>query len=342
MFTKCLQISSVAGDYLHDNDDLYCWRNGAVTSIQLNTEETNWISKIDNTQQLFFSDKSSIYPYRQYHCIKKVSKNDGVLCSTFEGDIFPVSIVDDKIYAEYDNGEHVYISELNLLDFSNKALFVINQKRLLLSINCFFFLTTRRNTIECHSLTTGAELWKVDVGELGQWLDYDGKTMVIGVVKNVYPVGAAYVVTEVERSALACFEVETGKLVWRFNGPYTTHFLVAFYEDTFFVFSDSYYEIDALTGNVLRTENYIPIFNEAKVRPAMFSTPAISDKYIAISSHHDTAILLINRSTFTVEQRIALEGCKSGIPLSNAPRLYGNRLYQLDGDGTLHIFEEKE
>lgn len=340
MFTKCLQISSVAGDYLQDNDDLYCWRNGAVTSIQLNTEETNWISKIDNTQQLFFSDKSSIYPYRQYHCIKKVSKNDGVLCSTFEADIFPVSIVDDKIYAEYDNGEHVYISELNLLDFSNKALFVINQKRLLLSINCFFFLTTRRNTIECHSLSTGAELWKVDVGELGQYEDMKGQ-MARGEVSEVFALGDT-VAAKVKASVLVGYSVDSGEQRWLHRFDSGNAYQLALYEGVFHVFADLYYEIDGASGQILAKKPYRELFAEANFKDYWLTAPAVSDKYIAISSHYDTAILLINRADFTIAQRIGLDGCKSGIPLSNAPRLYGNRLYQLDGDGTLHIFEEKE
>lgn len=207
-------------------------------------------------------------------------------------------------------------------------------------INKDYFFRIPSTTVVCHSLSTGAELWKVDVGELGQYEDMKGQ-IVKGEVSEVFALGDT-VVAKVKASVLVGYSVEGGKQRWLHRFGSGNVYLLALYEGVFYVFADLYYEIDGASGQILAKKPYRELFAEANFKDYWLTAPAVSDKYIAISSHYDSAILLINRSTFTVEQRIALEGCKSGIPLSNAPRLYGNRLYQLDGDGTLHIFEEQE
>ncbi|RPH26542.1 MAG: hypothetical protein EHM93_19540 [Bacteroidales bacterium] len=284
-------------------------------------------------------------------------------------------LVKNKLLYQKENGEEVFI--LDLFDYSiknllngihfylfkhsqiNNALYVLatdgttyqinhdlfkyeifnlgRMPRFILNNNYF---RTPSSFLISYNLISNNELLHIDVGEMGKWLDYDGKTFKSGEVKNLYSVGEKYIVAEIERSALACFELETGKVVWQFNGPYTTHFLVSLYEGSFFVFSDYYYEISAETGAVLRKEDYSSLLEKASIKQYMLTAPAINDKYIAIASHHDSAILLINRETFTVHQRIDLENCQNGIPLGNTPRLHGKRLFQQDGDGTLYIFEE--
>lgn len=206
----------------------------------------------------------------------------------------------------------------------------------------FVLLTDSENKsiLTCRSLKTGGVLWQADVAEFGNWLDYDGKTTVKGKVKNIYPIDGDLVVVEVVRSYLVAFRISTRELLWQHNGPYTTFYNVSLYNNTFHIFSDYYYELDAHTGEMLRKTEFVPLLKQAGIRQSFLTQPAVNGKYIAIASHYDSAILLINRTDFTVAQRIDLEGCQNGIPLTNAPRFHDNRLFQLDGDGTLHVFEE--
>lgn len=248
-----------------------------------------------------------------------------------------------KYYFYYNNNKKIFVDLTNtkfiIFEYNNirNQVNYTKQQKLFYSEYLFQYSSS---IISCTSFHNSQELWQVDVGVMGKWLDYDGKTLKPGEVKNLYSVGEKHIVAEIERSALACIELETGKVVWQFNGPYTTHFLVSLYKDVFCVFSDFYYEISVETGAILRKEDYTSLLEKAKLKQYMLTAPAINDGYIAIASHYDNAILVINRETFTVHQRIELEGCQNGIPLGNTPRLYGNRLFQQDGDGTLHIFEE--
>ena len=97
-----------------------------------------------------------------------------------------------------------------------------------------------------------------------------------------------------------------------------------------------------VTGQVVRQEDYKTLFKANEFRTTYWLTkPAISENLIAIASHYDNALLLLNRANFFVIQRLEFGKASNGIPLTNTPQFHQNRLYQLDGDNTLHIFEQE-
>ena len=91
--------------------------------------------------------------------------------------------------------------------------------------------------------------------------------------------------------------------------------------------------------NILRKEDYKTLFNENNFKTYWLTRPVIFENIICITSHYDNAILVIDRINFTVLQRIDLGKCSNAIPLGNTPQIFEGKLYQLDGDKTLHIFE---
>jgi hypothetical protein len=192
--------------------------------------------------------------------------------------------------------------------------------------------------LTCRSLETGEEIWKADVGELGRYENFEGR-IIDGNIQDLFTHGE-FVVAKVISYGLVAYNIATGRQVWGHTGGSSGYYLVALYNNIFFIISDYYYELDAQTGEVLRREDFMPLLKEVGFRNYWLTQPAVNERYIAIASHYDSAILLINRADFTVAQRIDLEGCQNGIPLTNTPRFHDKRLFQLDGDGTLHVFEE--
>jgi outer membrane protein assembly factor BamB len=300
---------------------------------------------------LFAKDFSIIWEVKLENArgkYKSISANEFMYFMSGLGFIYSkssgVKIAEDRRYFyRYEKGNSVFIDDVEpevivSEKYSTTIPYEIVWEHLYEDF--LFQYEDNKSILTCRSLKTGGVLWQADVAELGNWLDYDGKTTVKGKVKNVYPIDEDLVVVEIARSYLAAFRISTGEQLWQHNGPYTTFYNVSLYNNTFHIFSDYYYELDAQTGKELRREEFAPLLKQAGIRQSFLTQPAVNEKYIAIASHYDSAILLINRADFTVAQRIDLEGCQSGIPLPNTPRFHGNRLFQLDGDGTLHVFEE--
>lgn len=294
--------------------------------------EEIWKVQLDKVWGEFLSVDESLFIYFTKGKSFFYSKQTGHI----QGD-------DVRYFYRYEKGNSVFIDDVEpevIVSEKYGVSFLYEILTNKLYCDCLFQYRTSKSILTCRSLKTGGVLWQADVAELGNWLDYDGKTTVKGKVKNVYPINEDLVVVEVVRSYLVAFRISTGEQLWQHNSPYTTFYNVSLYKNTFHIFSDDYYELDAQTGKVLRQEKFVPLLKQAGIRQSWLTQPAVNEKYIAIASHYDSAILLINRADFTVGQRIDLEGCQNGIPLPNTPRFHGNRLFQLDGDGTLHVFEE--
>jgi outer membrane protein assembly factor BamB len=343
MYHLLHENKSISSDMHYCGDSIVCEYDGFIeifdekTKNRIDINERFAIENANTAEYLLVSTRNKIikisisnfyvetlvdFPQVQRRQIKFVNNTD-VICREKDNDKWFLRCVS-------------LASELVRWEVENDTTFTVEV------VGDFVLLTDSENdeTLTCRSLKTGGVLWQADVAEFGNWLDYDGKTTVKGKVKNVYPIDEDLVVVEVVRSYLVAFRISTGEQLWHHNGPYTTFYNVSLCNNTFHIFSDYYYKLDAQTGKVLRREEFTPLLKQAGIRQSFLTQPAVNEKYIAIASHYDSAILLINRADFTVAQRIDLEGCPNGIPLTNTPRFHGNRLFQLDGDGTLHVFEE--
>lgn len=338
MFIKISNYKNITGSFSIIKDDLICWKEKFLTSIDLFNSNEKWINRLVNTHQMFFLDGEYIYPFTRYKSIKKISAQNGIEENSLLGDISPINVCNEKLFIEYNDGTNIHCSCLDVNSFEITPFFEIKKGRISFA-NTKYVILRKSNLLFCHSLTTGQELWQADVSEIGQYTNINN-VLTLGTVEELFPVGDA-VVAKIDALALAAFSLHDGSVKWEYRFKMGYMYKVALFDGYFHVFADDYYRIEASTGRLAEQKPYREMFSAANMKPYWYTGISVDDKYIAVSSHYDSAILLIDRATFTIAQRIDLEGCKNGIPLSNAPRLHGNRLFQLDGDGTLHVFEEE-
>jgi hypothetical protein len=199
------------------------------------------------------------------------------------------------------------------------------------------FLQQKQNEISCYSLSNGKDVWQLDFGDLGSYTDDFSKQEVSGRVEELIVVDNSILVASVHRYGILGISLQTGAILWQVPNIQN----VVLNERILYSFSDAYFEIDAISGQVLRQEDYKTLFKANEFRTYWLTKPAISENLIAIASHYDNALLLLNRDSFSIIQRLELGKASNGIPLTNTPQIHQNRLYQLDGDNTLHIFGQE-
>lgn len=341
MYHLLQENKSISSDMHYCGDSIVCEYDGFIEIFDEKTKnriEINEKFAIENTntsEYLLVSTKNKIL---------KISMSNLLIETLVD---FPpvqrrqIKFVNDidAICREKDNDKWFLrgvslASELIKWEVENDTTFTVEV------VGDFVLLTdSEKNSIlTCRSLKTGGVLWQAEVAELGRYENFEGK-VVDGSIQEIYTNGDL-VVAKVISYGLAAYRMATGEFVWGHKGGNAGYYLVALNNNIFHIFSDFYYEVDAQTGKVLRQEEFAPLLKQVGFRSYWLTQPAVNEKYIAIASHYNSAILLINRAGFTVAQRIDLEGCQNGIPLPNTPRFHGNRLFQLDGDGTLHVFQE--
>ncbi len=234
-----------------------------------------------------------------------------------------------------------FLGKLNINDLYNSNIttypinYGLNGAWLILSEKCF--LSHKDGLLACEYFETGLSKWQTDFTEFGTWYDYDGSKR-NGSVTRIYRISNEIVVVELSQKGIAGVSAETGEILWQVNKD-VEPVEPTLYNGVFYGFAEFYYEIDGVTGKLLRQQSYKEIFAQNNFRDYRLTRPCITEDLIAITSHYDNAILLLDKATLNVIQRIQIEGSKNGLSLTDTPQIHGNSLYQLDGDNTLHIFD---
>lgn len=226
------------------------------------------------------------------------------------------------------------------LDVKSKSLHILflkegisNPKKISQNIIVCSF----KDTITTYYIDSGLFMWNLSVNELGSYTDELTKQKVSGRIEELIVVDDSILVASVHRYGILGISLQTGAILWQIPNIQN----VVLHERVLYSFSDFYFEIDAITGQVVRQEDYKTLFKNNNFRTYWLTKPAISENLIAIASHYDNALLLLDRTDFSISQRLELGKASNGIPLTNTPQIHLNRLYQLDGDNTLHIFEQE-
>ncbi|MEA5426990.1 outer membrane protein assembly factor BamB family protein [Arcicella lustrica] len=200
-----------------------------------------------------------------------------------------------------------------------------------------YFLSLKNPILKCLHFETGSIKWEIDFSEIGASMKYDGRK-IEGEVTNLYHTSDEVIVVELSQKGIAGVSADTGEILWQVNKD-VEPVEPTLYNGVFYGFAEFYYEIDGVTGKLLRQESYKESFAQNSFRDYWLTVPCVTEDLIAITSHYDNAILLLDKATLNVIQRIQIEGSKNGLALRNSPQIHGNSLYQLDGDNTLHIFD---
>ncbi|RZK13322.1 MAG: hypothetical protein EOO43_18055 [Flavobacterium sp.] len=146
-------------------------------------------------------------------------------------------------------------------------------------------------------------------------------------------------------TTILALKAETGEVIWekpnmslglQIQGDFV-------YSFTTFAFSC----INVITGNIEYSYNLMEKFTENNFDEVTNMT--ISGEYVYFSGIHDTVISMWELATGNLvwhyrlypKENVGRDTDKMFIAAGEAPKVVGNRLYQLDGSKTLHIFERE-
>lgn len=203
------------------------------------------------------------------------------------------------------------------------------------------FLSQEDNILTCHTLADGAELWRIDFTEQAKWTNSKGEPQ-RGSLYGHIEVFEGKAVVQLTNYKLIVIDLATGQTVWERQMPTRILTPAAFGNGKIYWLSlgdePQYFIIDIPTGNI---ETSLVPSPELKER-LVFSQPIVSGNDLLMTSVSTHEIFVLDKETSAVKSITKIEGCRNRIPIDNSPQKQGNRIYQLDGDETLHIFEVEE
>ena len=242
-----------------------------------------------------------------------------------------------KNWLLYNLDKNIIVEEYPIIYGINGVNSILNKKT---------FLSTKENNLSCHQLENAEELWKLDVSKLGEYLHLKGtehEELRVGTVHELYTYNAILVAL-LRNDTIVGIDSATGDVLW---------------QKPLFLFisrpvqlNDKLYHIitgvdvknmlqvyDLATGKL---EREVEITHPVLKENTFFTKRFINDTYIALTATKTGEILVINHKTAIVEDYAKLPNLKEKIPIDNIPQIHQNKVYQLDGEGTLHILEKEE
>ncbi|MDO6853966.1 PQQ-binding-like beta-propeller repeat protein [Cellulophaga lytica] len=319
-------------------------KNDELNMLSIETNKYLWEQKI-NTQHLLFDYDKYIYPYSNYKILEKRSKKTGKILGELKGNLYPIVKQDFFVWVEREFQNEYFLSQINLEDFTIINFCKIGNKRITSILNNNFVCRTE-NILTSHNIENAEELWKLDVSKLGEYLDLKGtehEELRVGTVHELYTYNAILVAL-LRNDTIIGIDSATGDVLW---------------QKPLFLFisrpvqlNDKLYHIitgvdvknmlqvyDLATGKL---EREVEIIHPVLKENTFFTKRFINDTYIALTATKTGEILVINHKTAIIEDYAKLPNLKEKIPIDNIPQVHQNKVYQLDGEGTLYIFEKEE
>jgi hypothetical protein len=182
------------------------------------------------------------------------------------------------------------------------------------------------------------ELWQTDLSQIGANIKLDNSKAnnneIDGELFGSETLGLVYV--PMAGGQLVALDINTGNVVWvcstKGNGRY------AIFEDKIYKESDNLYVIDAASGAIIQQKDFEQIIPEYFVP----SGPVwVYPDVLILLSVREAKVALLNRETLELEDLVHIPNVP-GIPHSKDVIVWNdNKLYVLDMERTLHIFEKE-
>jgi hypothetical protein len=226
-----------------------------------------------------------------------------------------------------------------------------------------YYLINKRTEIQNFSISKNKLLWNFSTSTFGSFKDWGNAIknyeilQFLGIWRNELLVACS-------NSLLLSIDIDSGELLYKwhelpgyalaFNDlknkmPPGQHLALDVGQGKIFgVHMETYFEIDLGTREV----HVESLKQELKVHDIAVFIPCLKNPFTNINLYltanmiipdhnnnwQDDAIVILNRNTRKIEWKYVFE--KNSLA-KNVPKLAGNKLYQLDINGTLHIFEEE-
>ncbi len=281
----------------------------------------------------------------------------------------PKAIIEGKLFGAYDarqEGVSTLYQNTILGWYDIAADSVLYRKELdgpvgvrVISKNTILGTTLNNQTLEAYNHDF-EKLWALDVSELGRYYDNISREYRSGEVRDVvYHEPSNTFVVSVAMGWVLGLDADTGAVRWKCAVRYYP-LLTLHHAEVFGVGHHPDYQcINVDTGEMLfelalesvwkntpaSIKSHWPANIDWKFKGLVthyITRPAITDKHLIVTDMRHQLVCLLDKYTAEIQEVLPLPGAKEIIPSHFGPQVQGNRLFQLDGDHTLHIFERED
>lgn len=253
--------------------------------------------------------------------------------------VLPAFIDDQFIFSNYQTGSGLKIVRYNYKNHSVDELFDYQIGRDVLGIGNKLIFTEKNffaRKVFCTDKGTGQKYWELDVSGIGQFFS-DGKETKGKIVGSLMAQNETLLVA-ISNSKLIKIDTNTGDRSWERDS--TNHLLHLYGERIINVDASYYREISPDTGKTLVEYKMKSEYEKHGFRfMGTNRNFTVTDTHIFIVDAMGYKMGCINRSTGKIDW--SLEVGEGKVTLPHAPIVYGYKLYVLDDEGTLHIYEKE-
>ena len=281
---------------------------------------------------LFISTETDTFLFN----VKDLS-NEGVRMQGVR--VLPAFINDQFIFSNYQTDSGLKIVRYNYRNLGLEELFDYQIGRDILGIDNKLVFTEKNffaRKIFCVDQGTGQKCWELDVSEIGQTAS-DGKETKGKIVGSLMAKNETLLVT-ISNSKLIKIDTNTGNLSWERDS--TNHLLQLYGGKIINVDMGHYREISPDTGETLvEHEMRSEYENHGFTVTGPLGAFTVTDSHVFIVHAMGCRMGRINRSTGKIDWSVEVGEGKVTLP--HAPIVFGGKLYVLDDEGTLHVYDRE-
>jgi outer membrane protein assembly factor BamB len=198
------------------------------------------------------------------------------------------------------------------------------------------FLSDKKGHFSCLSATDGKQIWTTSVEELGAFTDVD-KSLRKGDVTGVPFLWRDLVIVPIEGYRVVAFDQATGDVRWSQKLPIEDPHNLACSSDGVIcvVNAETFVSVEAGSGRITAQLNIA-----AELRPyggPLLTQIEVTDRHVFFSTIKKGILVALDRETGAIPWSFK---CEAPVPINNAPVVVNGRLYLLDEDHTLYVFEK--
>ncbi len=294
--------------------------------ILIDLNDINSLKCFNN--KLLLSDYKKLYIYSNNNIIQKICGNFVLMRAiSFDNRLFMIERKENSIIPS------IYNENLKIIYNGIWPINFAKGNHLFLYDNKF---------IKSYNYIQGKQKWQIDISNFGRNIAKDPKTGEIlwdkpNEIKENLLADDKNIYVPLTGGQLLALDSQTGKKVWMWEQPRNGTFAI---QDNYIYKQDglTIFEIDTKNGKLVRKKH----FNDDKlVNDFHASGPLwVYEDIIIVCDVLYGKICLLNRHTLEVEEFFSLN--KKLINSKNAIVWHNNKLYVLDIDNTLHIFEKEK
>lgn len=292
--------------------------------VDTNNLEELWQSKIDfKSLYITYETNHSFLGYESNQKIFDLNKKDGAL--RIKGIKFvPEAQFNGRIYGRYTNESgDKFVSRLDIQTLEIENLITGLYRLIGASSGKVLLVTPGKGIISCLDIEVKSILWEFDV-----------KCRISGAVYTVRD----QVIIGTSDHKFSSLNSKTGEILWQSEGvPY----LKPYGEILYGLDVLGYTEIDPKTGKIIKQINLEDQYKVLGIQNSAASYTVVED-YIYFNDVRKAKVGILEKATGNIIWTFKLP-VKDGvtIPASNVPQVHENRMYVLDSEGTLHVFEKE-